>query len=219
MHKHIFISDFDGTITKKDFYWIVIDDYIGQEGADFHKSWKAQQKINVPFLNHIFAWHTFDEQEKASLLDKVEVDEFVGPMVAFLAEKNMDFLILSAGLMTYIKELQQSGKLPKCEIISNAGTFRDGHYVIEPNESEWFFSSIYGVDKETVVLHAQKEHQLVCFAGDSEPDFKAAVAADIRFAKSELADLLVRAGYEFYHYETFEDIHKVMAMILSLETE
>lgn len=218
MSKHIFISDFDGTITKKDFYWIIIDDYIGQKGVDFHKNWKEQQKINVPFLNHIFSWRTFNELEKAMLLEKVEVDVHVQPMVDFLAEKSMSFLILSAGLVTYIKELQDDGKLPTCDIISNAGSFTDGRYVIKPDEAAWFYSPIYGVDKEAVVLRAQQEHQLVCFAGDSEPDFKAAVAADIRFAKSELAELLTREGYEFYRYDTFEDIHKVMFMILSLES-
>ena len=55
MNKFAFVSDFDGTLTKKDFYHIIIDKYLQDKGWKFYDEWKKTKKINVEFLNKIFA--------------------------------------------------------------------------------------------------------------------------------------------------------------------
>jgi len=68
MKDFIFISDFDGTISQKDFYWILIDDYIGSKGVEFYHEWKKDKKIGIEFLNTIFSWHKFSEAQRLQAL-------------------------------------------------------------------------------------------------------------------------------------------------------
>ncbi|MFP3361713.1 2,3-diketo-5-methylthio-1-phosphopentane phosphatase, partial [Planococcus sp. SIMBA_143] len=46
MKKWAFVSDFDGTISKKDFYWLVIDTYY-PEGKPLYKKWKAGEMQDI----------------------------------------------------------------------------------------------------------------------------------------------------------------------------
>jgi 2-hydroxy-3-keto-5-methylthiopentenyl-1-phosphate phosphatase len=54
MQRMAFVSDFDGTLTFKDFYHIVIDKYMGDKGRNLYTEWKKTRKTNVEFLNLIF---------------------------------------------------------------------------------------------------------------------------------------------------------------------
>ena len=40
--KFAFISDFDGTLTNKDFYKMIIDEYLGEEGKELYKAWRRK---------------------------------------------------------------------------------------------------------------------------------------------------------------------------------
>ncbi len=206
----IFISDFDNTLTLKDFYWIVIDDYIGEKGKAFYREWKKEKKINVDFLNTIFGWHTFSEEEHEEILDKVELSQGYNQLVGALKEIGWDFLVLSAGFDYYIKKVLPKYGIDNAEIISNRGRYENGRFLIDPDPEVWFYSDVYGVDKEKVVKRSKDKYDRVFFAGDSEPDFLAAKAADVRFAKEELAALLEREGIDYYPYENFEDIARTV---------
>lgn len=49
MKKWAFVSDFDGTISKQDFYWMVIDKYF-PEGRELFKKWKSGELKDIEFL-------------------------------------------------------------------------------------------------------------------------------------------------------------------------
>lgn len=184
MKECIFISDFDGTISRKDFYWIIIDDYIGEEGKAFYLDWKSKHKIDVPFLNKVFTWHDFDKKEHDEIIGKVEIDHSLGDFVDYTESCGWDFLVLSAGFRYYIDMVLPAEGLGHLEVITNeGGVFENGHFIIKPHEDAWYYHDVYGVDKEAVVKHYKRSHKKVYFAGDSEPDYKAAIAADICFAK------------------------------------
>jgi len=101
MKDHIFISDFDGTITHKDFYWIVIDDYIGEKGRDHYFAWKKKKKIGLTFLNKIFTWHPFTQAEHDEILSKITIDSSFKNFDTWTQNHNMDLMVLSAGFLTY----------------------------------------------------------------------------------------------------------------------
>lgn len=206
MKEFIFISDFDGTITAKDFYWILIDDYIGQKGVDYYKEWKPNNKIGTEFLNKVFSWHTFTEEERVEALNKVSLDLGLESVVEWVGTAGGDFQILSAGFSYYIEDALAKRGLSHLHVNTNNGTFREGTFIMEPDVSSPFHSDVYGIDKEKVALHYKEQCKKLYFAGDSEPDFWAAKHADVIFAKEELAHLLDREGMTYYAYESFSDI-------------
>ncbi len=206
MKETIFISDFDGTLSKKDFYWILLDDYIGQEGIDYYYDWKKDHKIGTEFLNRIFTWHRFSEVERLEALSKVEIDPKLEEVSGYIEKRGGEFMILSAGFDYYIEDALEKRNCQHLKLITNKGTFRDGTFIMEPDETGEFYSPVYGIDKEKVAKYFRKQCKKMYFAGDSEPDYLAALQADVIFAKNELAKLLRRDDHPFIPYENFGDI-------------
>lgn len=210
MADFIFISDFDGTITAKDFYWILLDDYIGQKGIEYYNEWKKTEKIGTEFLNKVFTWHNFTEEERLEALSKVSIDKDLDQVVDFVTDHGGEFHILSAGFVYYIDDALKKRGLDHLHVITNGGTFRNSTFVMEPDKESPFYSPVYGVNKEAVALHFKAKTDKLYFAGDSEPDFWAAKHADVIFAKHELARLLDEAGISYHPYDNFDDIHKLL---------
>lgn len=204
--KGVFISDFDGTITAKDFYWILLDDYIGQKGIDYYHEWKKSRKIDTEFLNTVFAWKEFTEFEKNEAISKVSIDPLLEEVITFTQNQGFAFWILSAGFDYYIKKALAMRGLEKTVLYTNPGDFIDHTFKMSPNINAPFYSPIYGIDKEKVALEAKKQFERIIFAGDSEPDLKAALQADVIFAKHELARLLDERHVDYYVYNDFSDI-------------
>jgi len=206
MREFIFISDFDGTITQKDFYWILLDDYIGQKGIDFYYEWKKSKKIGTEFLNTVFKWYEFTEVEKNEALDKVLLDKDLEKTVGLVEERGGEFIILSAGFDYYIQDALEKRGLNHLKLLTNHGKFINNSFVMEPDESSPYHSDIYGIDKEKVAIHYRKQCKKLYFAGDSEPDYLAALQADVIFAKHELARLLEVNNISYIPYDNFNDI-------------
>ena len=160
----IFISDFDGTITAKDFYWILLDDYIGREGIDFYYDWKKTKKIGTEFLNMVFQWHKFSDHERMEALAKVSLDKDLEKVIDKVEEKGGEFMILSAGFRYYIDDALDKRNLNRIQVVTNDGTFRDGCFVMEPDEKGEFYSPVYGVDKEAVAKYYKKKCKKLIFA-------------------------------------------------------
>lgn len=203
----VFISDFDGTITKKDFYWILLDDYIGSRGIEYYHEWKKSKKIGTEFLNTVFGWRPLTDQECNEAIDKVIVDPALKKVIQWVDSHKGDFWILSAGFDYYINKVLKKYNLEEVTLYTNPGAFEDQKFIMRPLPESEFYSSVYGIDKEKVALFAKEQFPYFIFAGDSEPDYHAAVHADLIFAKHELASLLDLKSLKYVPYETFEDIY------------
>lgn len=210
MKNFVFVSDFDGTLTHKDFYHIIIDKYLKDWGRRFYEEWKSTKKINVEFLNKIFGSTNLTEEELLAEILKIPVDENAINFIKKVNENNGNFYILSAGTSYYIELIMKNKSINNVEIVSMKGIYDKGGIKIIPDEKDRYFSKIFGVDKGKVVTELKKKYQTVFFAGDSEPDFEAAKAADIVFAKGELQILLARDGHKFVPVENFEQIEIYM---------
>ena len=74
MKKFAFVSDFDGTLTERDFYHIVIDKFLGDEGRKMYIEQKKNGKIDVPFLNSIFGKIGFVNPPKEQALELLQLN-------------------------------------------------------------------------------------------------------------------------------------------------
>ena len=73
--KFAFISDFDGTLTNKDFYQMIIDEYLGEEGKELYKAWRRNEYKDKDFLHKIYSSINRDENEILEDILKIEWDK------------------------------------------------------------------------------------------------------------------------------------------------
>lgn len=210
MKKFAFVSDFDGTLTEKDFYHIIIDTYLQEWGRPFYEDWKKTKKINVEFLNKILGSIGRTEEEILEEIHRIPLDEYAIDFIHRVQKAGGAFYILSAGTIYYIDRLLAYHGIEDVTVISMSGVFKDGGIEVTPDEKSPYFSEIFGINKAKVVEDLKKEFETVFFAGDSEPDLGAAKAADIAFAKKDLKELLSKEQEEFVPFEKFREIEKYL---------
>lgn len=206
MKDWIFISDFDGTLTHKDFYWMVIDKYLPEKGRELFKIWKQGELTDAVFLATVFASMNRSQEEIDQDIREIPVDEGMEELIRRVQASGGDFLILSAGNGYYIERILAWRHLESTAMISNPGTYQDRGIRMTPDPNSPFYSPRYGVDKEKVVLDYKQRYKKVYYAGDSEPDLKAAVHADIAFARDQLQDMLLANGHPFVPFRQLSEV-------------
>lgn len=211
MKKFIFISDFDGTMTERDFYHIVIDRYLGDAGKQLYHKWKAGEYKDVDFLGTVFQSMNRDENEIFQDILSIKLDEHIKEFVARVRLYGGEFLVLSAGTRYYIDILLQQYGMGEISVISNPGVYSNYGIHMSADRQSPFFSERYGVDKELVVKEYKKHYSKIYYAGDSEPDLKAALQADLIFAKGDLQVLLREKGCEFIPIASFKEIDEYLS--------
>ena len=210
MNKFAFVSDFDGTLTKKDFYQVIIDKYLKSWGQDFYKNWKSTKKINTEFLNIIFGALDKSEEEILEDIKQIPLDDHAVAFINKIKSNGGDFYILSAGTSYYIDKLLLNRKVEGVKVISMKGIYKNRGIEIQPDKASKYYSEVFGLDKQKVVKELKQSYEKVFFAGDSEPDFEGAKAADVIFAKSELNKLLTISKINFIPFENFSEIEQYM---------
>lgn len=209
MKKWAFVSDFDGTITKEDFYWTVIHEYY-PEGKSLHKKWKAGKLKDIDFLAKIFSSIDKEENQIIQTVHSMPIDEHVPAFIQKVQDHGGDFIILSAGTNYYIKRLLEKYKIKNVQIYANEGYFHNNNIRLRLDENIWYHSERYGIDKSKVIRKLKTKYESVYFIGDSEPDSHPAVDADITFAKGVLQSLLRERKIPFQPVESFIEVEQYM---------
>lgn len=208
MKKFAFISDFDGTLSSKDFYHIIIDKYMGSAGREFYTEWKKTKKINVEFLNKIFGSVNLTEKQIFDEIIQIPIDAYAKDFIGTVRKNDGDFYIVSAGTSYYIKILLEYLGIKDVPVISMEGVYSNGGIKITPDSRSEHYSEIFGLDKQKVIENIKKDYEYIIFAGDSEPDFRAAKVADLVYARGELVELLRRENFSFTTFSDFRQIEK-----------
>lgn len=206
MKEWIFISDFDGTLTHKDFYQIVIDKYLPEKGADLEHRWHAGETTVFQFLSSVFASIDRSEEEIAADILEIPIDVDAKKFIQSVFASGGDFLILSAGTRYYIERLFHNLGMDDLPIISNPGSYQNHGILMTADRESPYYSERYGVDKAAVVAEYKKKYKTVYYAGDSEPDMRAAMLADVAFAKPGLQRLLQKHGHPFVAFDSFKEL-------------
>lgn len=206
MGKFAFISDFDGTLTDKDFYTIIMDDYLKDECTEMYQQWKDNKIKDVDYLGYVFKNIKRNEDEINEDIMKISLDPYTGEFIRKINSRGGDFIVVSAGSTYYIEKVLVNEGIKDIKIYSNKGVFKDNGIHFELDETSEFYSPIYGIDKEKVVRKLQEQYHKVFYAGDSGPDLKAAMIADVVFARRNLVNLLEEENVEFIRFNNFIEI-------------
>lgn len=205
MKKWAFVSDFDGTISKQDFYWLVIEKYF-PKGHDLYDKWKKGELLDIDFLSQIFSSIHQDEDKIIADILSIPIDEHVPMFIKKVQENNGDFYILSAGTDYYIYHILKKYGIENVKVFSNEGYFYEKNVFMNIDENHHHYSKRYGIDKSKVIQELKEQYTNVYFSGDSEPDSHPAAYADITFAKDTLQDILKEKNVPYVPVETFAQI-------------
>lgn len=208
------ITDFDGTITERDFYSLLRERHIPQDAPDFFADWRAGRLTHFEAMAAYFAYAPTDLSQIDEMLRDCRPEPELAAAFARLRGNGWEVLVVSAGCAWYIERvLRQAGV--EARVYSNAGRLEEGRgLVLErlPRESP-FYSEDVGVDKCAVVRDALRRSSEVAFAGDGPPDILPAmlVPAELRFAKSHLAEALQAQGEGYRSFGRWREIAEALA--------
>jgi 2-hydroxy-3-keto-5-methylthiopentenyl-1-phosphate phosphatase len=209
MTKWAFISDFDGTISKKDFYWIIIEKYY-PEGKDLFRRWKDGELKDIEFLSTVFSSIHQDEEQTLKDIHDIPIDEHAVPFINKVQANGADFYILSAGTDFYINEILSKYGVADVRVFSNKGYFKEKNVIMDIDPEEWHYSERYGIDKSIVLRRVKENYDFVFYYGDSEPDSHPAEFADITFAKDALISILREKNISCIPVRDFKDVERYL---------
>ncbi|MBI4889341.1 MAG: HAD-IB family phosphatase [Acidobacteria bacterium] len=207
------ITDFDGTMTERDFFSVLAERYIPSGAPDFFEQWRAGRMSHFEAMGAYFAYAPDDERKMDEVLAECGLDAGAKRAYERLAAAGWEVLVVSAGSAWYIERLLGRAGVP-AKVYSNRGWLEKGRgLVIEklPRSSP-FYSEDVGVDKCAVVRDALARSEAVAFAGDGPPDLAPAllVAEGRRFARGYLAGELDRCGEGYQGYSRWSAIAEAL---------
>jgi 2,3-diketo-5-methylthio-1-phosphopentane phosphatase len=204
----VLVSDFDGTMTRHDFYQLAIELLLPAETPDYWADYRSGSITHFEALRSYFAAIRASEEEVLEVVARMELDPKLPAAVADLRRAGWKVVVTSAGCDWYIHRLLAAAGV-EVEVLANPGRFEVGKgLVMEMPTASAYSSATLGIDKAGVVRHCLTLSPTVGFAGDGFPDAEAArlVPDHLRFARGDLAAVLRGEGLPFRIFGCWSDI-------------
>jgi 2,3-diketo-5-methylthio-1-phosphopentane phosphatase len=208
----VLVSDFDGTMTRHDFYKLVIESLLPPGTPDYWAQYRAGTLTHFEALRRYFASIRAEEREVLAVVERMELDPELPAAVESLQRTGWSIVVTSAGCDWYIRRLLAAAGV-SVEVHSNPGRFEPGRgLLMEMPADSPYLSPTLGVDKTAVVRRLIAGGGPVAFAGDGFPDAEPArlVPGDLRFARGDLADVLRGEGLPFHPFDSWSDIARAL---------
>jgi 2,3-diketo-5-methylthio-1-phosphopentane phosphatase len=182
--RKILISDYDGTITDKDFYSLLAERYVPGETPNYFAQYREGRITHFEAMAAYFAFAPADEQQLEELLAASQADPDLGASAALLQRSGWQLWVVSAGSAWYVERVLRRAGVA-ATVHSNPGHLESGRGLVleRLDPSSPYHSASVGVDKSAVVRHALHIAEKVAFAGDGPTDLQPAllVRAEMRF--------------------------------------
>ncbi len=201
-----FVFDFDGTISPNDMGHVIFDAFAHPTWRDIDDEWIRGEIPTSERARRQFALVNAREPEFLKLIKEHAVDPAFPALVADLADHDIPVQVVSDGFDAYVKPMLTRAGLSDLPFRSNRLYFRNGSIELEfPHERPGHDPR--GGWKAGPVRALQAEGWRVAYAGDGMSDWAAAGAADLLFARSQLAVRCRRDGIPYHAFEGMRDIH------------
>jgi 2-hydroxy-3-keto-5-methylthiopentenyl-1-phosphate phosphatase len=210
--RKVLVSDFDGTMTRRDFYQLVAERLLPPGTPDYWGEYRAGRLTHFDALNAYFAAAVPGEGALHEIARDMGLDPGLRHGVQRLRSAGWDVLVASAGCAWYISRLLHEAGVV-LQIHANPGEVVEGRLVMGLPRTSPVFCPSTGIDKPGVVRLALATHDVVAFAGDGPPDLEPAllVRPELRFATGHLAGELERLGEGFQRFEDWSEVARTLA--------
>jgi 2,3-diketo-5-methylthio-1-phosphopentane phosphatase len=208
----VLVSDFDGTMTRHDFYKLAIEKLLPSDAPDYWARYRAGEITHFEGLRRYFADIRRSEDDVLNVVRQMELDPDLRDAVERLKQAGWQVVVTSAGCEWYIQKLLSTAKVDVI-VHANPGRIEPGcGLVMELPQDSPYLSETIGIDKAAVVREYVDSGRMTAFAGDGFPDADAArlVPGNLRFARGDLADVLQHQGLEFHPFDRWSEIARTL---------
>lgn len=209
--KHfLLISDFDGTISKIDFFQQILNKYYPEGKSSDYDDYLDKKISAFTLLSRIFQNLDLSQEELDEEISAIEIDKTFTETARWILARGGNICILSAGCDYYIKRRLSQEGLFDIPIISNHGVYSQGGIrMIRDLNSPWYCQDV-GIDKKKATEHLINDYSVVAYAGDGAFDAPGAKQADLKFAKRKLAEILEKENIPYYKLSEFKIIQNCL---------
>jgi 2,3-diketo-5-methylthio-1-phosphopentane phosphatase len=201
------VSDFDGTMTRTDFYQAIAP-LVPSDTTDFWQEYVEGRITHFDALAGIFTAAGTDEQALVAAAERMQLEPRLAELCEKLRAADWELVIASAGCAWYIERLLAERGV-RIAVVANPGRFdpRRGLEMLRPVWSP-YYSEMTGIDKAAVVRSALATARTVAFAGDGRPDVHAALLVDpsLRFARGDLAQILSESDEQYVPFDRWSEV-------------
>jgi 2-hydroxy-3-keto-5-methylthiopentenyl-1-phosphate phosphatase len=206
IREKILVTDFDGTMTDRDFFRLALD-CLPRAAASFWEDYELGKISHFQALASIFSGLRCPESKIETLLTGMGLNQGITTACLRLRSEGWRLVIASAGCAWYIEKLLAPLGIV-AEIHANPGHFSEQEgLILKPPFSSPYFCRETGIDKTRLVQTALGQG-MVAFAGDGRPDLGPAllVHPSMRFAKGRLAEELTKQGESFQPFRSWSEM-------------
>ncbi len=216
--KLIVLSDFDGTITKRDVCYLLLDEFAKFNWKEVDRQWADGRLSTEGAYKKLLKSISITKNEFDRFIETVKIDENFKEFFNECKKNNVRVEIVSDGLDYYIKRILEREELAEIPFYSNKLSFKGDKWKLEFNKESHKYCSRKdnpcGFCKKMVVDVRKREGYRVIFIGDGPSDRCPASVADIVFAKGFLRNFCVEKKINFYEFADFDDVSKKMKKII-----
>jgi len=201
------LSDFDGTISKKDGLYTFISQYARVGWEIIEQDW-AEGRIDSKkcLIEEFKLIPALSEELIDNFIKTLEIDEYFAGFYDYISKNNIDFYIVSDGIDYFINGILKKYGLNDIKIFSNHGEFNENNFTITfPNDNPDCVNNA-GTCKCAILNNLRKNYKKIYYIGDGVSDYCVADKADALFAKSRLATFCQTKNIKYTKYVSFKDI-------------
>lgn len=208
----LLVTDFDGTLTRRDFFHLVVDAFAPEALAQYWGGYRAGRYTHFEALAGIFASIRASEEEVLQVVRRAELEPELSQWLRRLHDAGWEVVVASAGCEWYIRRLLTWAGV-EVEVHANPGEFVPGHGLqMRLPVGSPYLDARTGIDKAAIVRRALEAGREVAFAGDGFPDAAAAklVPEQRRFARADLALALNHEGLAYRPFERWSEVARAL---------
>ena len=185
---------------------VIFDAFADPTWRDIDDEWIRGEITTSQRARRQFALVHAREPEFQKLIQQHAVDPAFPALVADLRRHGIPVQVVSDGFDAYVKPMLARAGFSDLPFQSNRLFFRNGSIELEfPHERPGHDPR--GGWKAGPVRTLQAQGWRVAYAGDGMSDWAAAQAADLLFARSQLADRCKQDGIPYHAFEGMDDVH------------
>lgn len=194
--------DFDGTIAREDTGVHLLERLASPEWREIDAEYERGEIGSRVCLLDEWDLLPHDEAVLRAALDDVALDPDVAPLIDGLRSAGAEILVVSDGFGFYATEVAESLGVP---ILTNEVDWSTGRLEF-PHEDRCCACSSCGTCKQAPIKDARVRGRTTVLVGDGASDYKAALLADVVFAKGTLAAWCARHEVAFTPFSTLADV-------------
>jgi 2-hydroxy-3-keto-5-methylthiopentenyl-1-phosphate phosphatase len=197
--------DFDGTITSDDVGMHLLERTAPHdEWWTLHEQYERGEIGSRECITDQWTLVQGTEQALRSIAAAVTIDAGFEPLVLALQRAGAAITVVSDGFGFYVHDVCSPFDLA---VLTNAVDFTSGELQF-PHEDRCCPCASCGVCKQAPIKDARYDGMTTVLIGDGASDRKAALLADLVFAKGALAHWCAQFGVVCRPFDTLADVHR-----------